>query len=135
MGLLSWIGIGKEIAEPIKAASDLYTTEKARIAAETNLELVQQQRGLKQLDNNKIMLIANSVFQSGWQPLTGWTAGFCLALYWVPQLFIANIIWARECLNMGHVIPFPIDPSDIMNLIYLLFGFGTYHLAKKKLIG
>jgi hypothetical protein len=135
MGLLSWIGIGKELAAPVDAVSNLYTTDKARIEADTNLETAQQQRGLKQLDNNRLMIMSGKVFESAWPALTGWTAGFCLALYWIPQLFIANLIWAEECLDAGRVIPFPIDPSDLFHLVYLLFGFGTYNLAKKKLIG
>jgi hypothetical protein len=135
MGILSWLGIGSELVKPIEAVSNLYTTDKARIIADTGLELAQQQRGLKQLENNRIMAMASSMFQSGWQPLIGWTAGFCVALYYVPQLLIADLIWSIECFETGHITPFPIDPTDILNLVYLLFGFGTYHLVKKKLIG
>ncbi len=135
MGILSWIGLGSELAKPIDAASNLYTTDKARIIAETGLETAQQQRGMKQLENNHVMALASNMFQAGWQPLIGWTAGFCIALYYVPQLFIADLIWSIECLDARHVQPFPIDPTDILNLVYLLFGFGTYHLVKKKMIG
>ena len=131
---MSWIGLGADIAKPIDAVSNLYTTDKARIAAETSYEAVTQKRGLAQLENNRLMAIAGNLFESSWQPLIGYTAGFCVALYYVPQLIVANVIWAQECIDTGHVIPFPIDPSDILNLVYLLFGFGTYHLVKKKIL-
>jgi len=134
MGIMSWIGLGADIAKPIDAVSNLYTTDKARIAAETSYEAVTQKRGLAQLENNRLMAIAGNLFESSWQPLIGYTAGFCVALYYVPQLIVANVIWAQECIDTGHVIPFPIDPSDILNLVYLLFGFGTYHLVKKKIL-
>ena len=42
MGLLQWIGLGSEIAKPIDAVSNFYTTDKARIEAETKLEEVIQ---------------------------------------------------------------------------------------------
>lgn len=135
MGILSWIGLGSELAKPIQAMSDLYTTDKARIIADTGLELAQQQRGIKQLENNRLMVLANNFYQGGWQALVGWTAGFCVALYYIPQLIIADLIWSLECIDSGHVLPFPIDPADILNLVYLLFGFGTYHLVKKKMLG
>jgi len=132
---MSWIGLGGELAKPIQAASELYTTDKARIVAETGLETAQQQRGLKQLDNNRIMALASNMFQSGWQPLIGWTAGFCVALYYIPQLVVVNLEWSLQVLESHEITPFPIDPTDILNLVYLLFGFGTYHLVKKKLLG
>jgi hypothetical protein len=74
-------------------------------------------------------------FESLWQPLLGWTAGFCVALYYIPQLVVVNLEWSLQVLETHEITPFPIDPGDIMNLVYLLFGFGTYHLAKKKLLG
>lgn len=135
MGLLSWIGLGEELAKPIDAASKFYTTDKERLDAENKLVLAGERRGLAQLENNKLMTVAGNVFQGSWQPLVGWTAGFCIALYWIPQLLIANLLWAQQCLDSGKVVPFPIDPTDILNLVYLLFGFGTYHLIKKKMLG
>jgi hypothetical protein len=135
MGILKWLGIGADIAKPIEAVSSLYTTDKERLKAEAELESVIQKPQLQRLDINQIFASAESFFNNGWQSLTGWTSGFCIALYWIPQLVIANIIWASECFTQHKVIPFPIDPSDLFHLIYLLFGFGTYHIAKSKLLG
>lgn len=135
MGFLSWIGLGAELAKPIDSVSNLYTTDKARLEAEKDLTEVAQKPRLAQLENNRIMALASNGFESLWQPLLGWTAGFCVALYYIPQLLVVNLVWAEEVLETHKITPFPIDPSDIMNLVYLLFGFGTYHIAKKKLIG
>jgi len=135
MGLLNLIGLGADIAKPIDAVSKLYTTDKDKIAAQTAYEEVTQKRGLAQLENNRIMAMATNGFESLWQPLIGWTAGFCIALYYIPQLIVVNLEWTLQVLETHQFIPFPIDPTDILNLVYLLFGFGTYHLAKKKFIG
>jgi hypothetical protein len=135
MGLLNFLGLNTDIAKPIEAISDLYTTDKAKLAAEAALEEVMQKRGLSQLENNKIMLMASNGFESLWIPLIGWTSGFCVALFYIPQLIVVNLEWSLQVLETHQITPFPIDPTDILNLVYLLFGFGTYHIAKKKLLG
>jgi hypothetical protein len=135
MGWMDWIGAGKAISEPIKAVGDLYTTDKARIEAEAKLEEVLQKPVLSQIENNKLQTISGKLFESSWQPLIGWTSGACVALYYVPQLITINYIWINNCLYENAVLPFPMQPDDILNLVYLLFGFGTYHIVKKKVLG
>ena len=133
MGLLNFLGIGKDIAQPIEAVSKLYTTDKERLEAEKNLADVVQRPALAQIENNKLLILTGKLFNSGWQPLIGWTSGACVFMYWVPQLCIANYIWANQCLALGEVTKFPIAPDDIYNLVWLLFGFGGYSLIKKTL--
>lgn len=133
MGLLNWLGIGEEIAKPIDAVGRLYTTEENRLNAEANLTDIEQKPRLAQLEINQVMASSNHWFESLWQPLIGWTSGFCVFLYWVPQLLITNYIWASGCLTYHQVIPFPIQPDDIYNLVWLLFGFAGYTVVKKAL--
>lgn len=133
MGLLKFLGLGDEIAKPIDAVSKLYTTDKERLEAEKNLTDVMQRPQLAQLENNKLLILTGKLFNSGWQPLIGWTSGACVFLYWVPQLMIANWVWSQQCFMQGEVVKFPIAPDDIYNLVWLLFGFGGYSLIKKKL--
>ena len=133
MGILGWLGVGKELAEPIKAVGELYTTDRERLDAQARKIEVSEKPRLAQIENNRLMVISGNIFASSWQPLVGWTAGLCVFLYWVPQLLIANLVWAQECLELGTVMPFPILPEDIYNLVWLLFGFAGYHVIKKKL--
>lgn len=133
MGLMNWLGIGSEIAKPIDAIGNLYTTDKARLEAEKDFQTELNKPMLAQLKNNEIMASSTSWFNSGWQPLTGWTAGFLVLLYYAPQIVVDLIVWSSECFASGYVSPFPMDPKDILNLVYLLFGFGGYHLINKKL--
>lgn len=132
MGIMKWLGIGKEIAEPIEAVSKLYTTDKERLDAEAKLEEIVQKPVLAQLNTNAIMAAAQSIFVSGWQPLIAWTAGFLVLIYYCPQIIITTWVWGKACFLSGVVSPFPMKPDDILNLIYLLFGFGTYSLVKRK---
>lgn len=133
MGILQWIGLGTEIAKPIEAVSNLYTTDKAKIEAQANLEEITQKPIIAQLANNTIMASSKYFFESAWPSLIGWTSGACVALYYIPQLLVVNYEWARNVLTTHTIMPFPIDPTDILNLVYLLFGFGAYHIVKKKL--
>lgn len=123
---------GKIISETVKAVGDLYTTDKARIEAETNFESVMQQSVIGQQEINKTLAASLYFFNSGWQPLVGWSAGFLILLYWAPQLIVANWIWMNNALALGQVDTFPIKPDDIMNLVWLVFGFGGYSLIKHK---
>lgn len=133
MGIKDWFGLGDAVAKPLDAVSNLYTTDKARIAAETEYQKVVQQPQLAQLENNRIFAMSKELFNSGWQSLIGWTAGFLVLLYYFPQLTVATYVWSKYCINAGHVTPFPIKPDDILNLVYLLFGFGAHNLIKSKL--
>ena len=136
MGIADWLGISsaiKSAADPIKAVGDLYTTDKARIEAETELQKVVQKPQLAQLDTNKVFASSESFFKSGWSPLLGWTCGFLILVYYLPQIVIATYVWWGACLDTGIVKPFPIKPDDILNLVYLLFGFGAHSIVSKKL--
>jgi hypothetical protein len=135
MSLFDWLGWTEGLSKPIDSIGKLYTTDKDKLEAQKNLEEVMQKRGLAQLENNKIMIGSANLFEALWPALIGWTSGACVALYYIPQLIIANIIWTMNCIEVHKVIPFPIDSGDILNLVYLLFGFGTYNLVKKKVIG
>jgi hypothetical protein len=133
MGIFGWMGLGKEIAEPINAVGNLYTTDKARLEAESKLEDVLEKPVLAQLETNKVLAASAHLFDSGWQPLIGWTCGFLVLMYYAPQIVIITYVWGRLCLETGVVTSFPMKADEILNLVYLLFGIGTYSIAKKKL--
>lgn len=132
MGILDLFN-GKTIPDTLNAASNLYTTDKARLEAEGKLEEIEQKPQLAQLNNNAIMAAASSFFNSGWQPLIGWTAGFLVLIYYFPQIMIITYVWGLECVRTKVVSPFPMKPDDILNLVYLLFGFGVQSIARKMI--
>lgn len=131
MGIKDWLGLGDTIAKPIKAVSDLYTTDKARLEAQTKHEEVIQKPALSQLEINKTLAMSSILFNSGWQPLIGWTSGFLILLYYAPQIIIITIVWGNTCLDTGIITPFPMKPDELLNLVWLLFGFGGYSLIKR----
>lgn len=133
MGIMNFLGLGSDIAKPIEAVSDLYTTDKARIEAEANYETVAQKPRLGQLSNNAIMAASTHFFNSGWQSLIGWTSGFLILFYYLPQIMIITYVWAIQCLATNIIYPFPMKPDDLLNLVYLLFGFGVHSILQSKI--
>lgn len=134
MGVSDWFGIGnavKSAADPIKAVGDLYTTDKARIEAEAKREEIVQRPQLAQLETNKLLAASKYFFNSGWIPMIGWSCGFLILSYYLPQIMIATYVWGNTCIDTGIVKPYPIKPDDILNLVYLLFYGGAHHIADK----
>ncbi len=132
MGLMNWLGMGKDIAEPIRAVGDLYTTDKARIEAQEKLEATQQKPQLAQLENNRLLVISGKFFNSGWLALLGWTCGLLILLYYAPQIIIITYVWGRQCIESGVATPFPMKSDEILYLVYLLFGVGGIGAIKNK---
>lgn len=125
--------IGSQVKEATTGISSLYTTDKERLEKEKELLEVLQKLPLNTQDLMKEAIKTNNFFFYGWPSLVGWSAGACVALYYIPQLFITNYIWMQTCFAKHIIIPFPMAPDNINNLLYLLFGFGSYHLIKHKI--
>lgn len=133
MGILNWIGLGKDLAEPINAVGNLYTTDKERLEAQAKLQDVIQKPQLAQNETNKIFAMSKILFNSGWIPLLGWTAGFLVLLFYAPQIIIITYVWGIECIKTGNPEPFPMSSDDILNLVYLLFGMGGLGIVRNKI--
>jgi hypothetical protein len=123
---MDWLGAGKAISEPIKAVGDLYTTDKARIEAETKLQEVLQKPTLAQLDINRILASSADLYKSGGIALITWTCGFLIWLYYCPQIVIMLWIWGHKCMIAGIISPFPMRPDELLNLVGLIIT-GKVH--------
>jgi hypothetical protein len=135
MSFLGWLGltkgIGKDIAQPIDAISNLYTTDKARLQGEKELTEIEQRPQLAAIDLNKIFAASSNFFNSAYIPLLGWTCGFLILIFYAPQIIIITYVWGMNTIHSGIVTQFPMSPNDLLHLIGLLFGVGMHSLAKK----
>ncbi len=125
-------GGGDQLAKPIEAVGNLYTTDKARLEAEKDLAEVTQKPQLAQLDINKVYAQSTSFFNSGWIPVLGWTCGFLVLLYYAPQTIISTYVWGLKAIQTGNVDKFPMSPNDLLYLLGLLYGVGTHSLVKRN---
>lgn len=137
MGFFDNIGIGKAIAAPIDAIGGVLdkvvTTDKDRANAEQVMALIRQNPMLWQVTLNQLNAQSDRWFDSGWRPFIGWIGGVCVGFYFLPQFSIAAYLWVTMCIAKSTILPYPISADQLMELVWLLLGFGAYHIADKKI--
>lgn len=138
MGIKDWLGIGSEIAKPIEAVGDLYTTDKARLEAtaklteaQTKLTEVSQKPQLAFLEVDRILSMSSDFFKSSYIPMAGWTAGFLLLVYYLPQLVVMHYVWAKASIEAGRCSPFPMKPDDLLQLVYIMCAGGVHSILTR----
>jgi hypothetical protein len=132
MSILNWLGIGKEISQPIEAIGTLYTTDKERIDAETKLKEVTQKPQLATIDLQKIYASSAIFFNSAYIPMLGWTCGLLILIFYAPQILICTYVWGANAIHSGTVDKFPMQSSDLLYLLGLLYGVGAHSIVKKN---
>lgn len=138
MGILDILGgtTGEAIAKPIDAIGNVLgkvvTTDKDRLAAEQAMEILRQHPQELQVEINKLEAQSREFFVSGARPSIIWICAVCISLYWIPQFLIADYLWLIQCLQQNKLLPFPINASDLMQLVYLILGLGGYRSLEKK---
>lgn len=137
MGILDLIGIGNAISKPIEAVGSVLdkvvTTDKDRSNAEQVMALIRQNPMLWQAVLNNFNATSSRFFDSSWRPFIGWVGGLCIALYFIPQFSFAAYLWVSLCTAKHEIIPYPIKADQLMELVWLLLGFGAYHIADRRL--
>lgn len=109
---------GSSIAEPINAISDLLDRITLTDAqkAEANHALALLNAGSSPINKAKAFLIV--------------ICDVCMALYWIPQIVIADYFWVKECFVAGALIPCKFDPTEIIALLLSALGLTLIHYKK-----
>ncbi len=138
---MSWLAsifgsnAGAAIAAPIDAIGNafdkIFTSDEERSKADFVLEKLRQRPSELQIELNKIEASHRSIFVAGWRPYIGWVCGVALALYFIPQYAIASYLWLTMSLNAGHIVPYPVDPKGLFELVLALLGLGTLRTIEK----
>lgn len=129
-------GDGDAVAKPVDAVGEafdkIFTSEEERMAAQAVLVKLKQNPLEWQVALNKIEAQSSNLFKSGWRPFIGWTCGFSLALFYIPQFGTAAIIWVITCVSTGQVVPYPVtNISGLMELVIGMLGFGALRTLEK----
>jgi len=115
-------GLAKDIRYAI--TGDISPEKKAELIAKTNeLETRvtegQIKIGIAEAQNKHL-------FVSGARPYIIWIAGTSIGMYFIPQYFMAAILWARSCWLAKEMLAFPIpEPAGLIELVGLLLGLGA----------
>lgn len=134
MGILNLLGLG-QVAAPIEAVgsvlNELFTSDAEKLTAQELLERLKQNPQQWTFELNKLNAGDIRLFNSGWRPFVGWVCGICVALYYIPQFVLADYLWFTMCLAKKTIVDFPINPDSLMQLLWLMLGFGAYRTVEK----
>lgn len=129
MGILNILGLGDASAKPIEAIGNVidkaFTSDAERLSAQELLERLRQNPQMWAAELNKINASDSRLFNSGWRPSIGWVCSFSLALYYIPQFILAAYLWCKMCIDADKLLPYPIDPTSLIELVGVMLGFGT----------
>lgn len=127
--------IGNVAASPIKAIGNvfdkLFTSDEERLKAKAVLEKLKQHPSELQVELNKLEAQHRSIWVAGWRPFIGWVCGISLGCFFIPQFILAAYLWMDMCLKMHKIVPYPVTPSGLHELVYALLGLGLYRTFEK----
>lgn len=127
MGVGSFLGIGKEVAAPIKALDELFTSDDERLTRQEALERISQNPALWQTETNKEEAKHSNVFVAGWRPFIGWICGCGLAYHFIVQPIILLIFAV-----FGFDVKPPVfDMETLFTLLFGLLGLGGLRTIEK----
>lgn len=126
MGLLSFLGVGKQATDGITALGNvfdkMFTSDEERAQAEAVLTKIAQQPHLLQAEINKIEASHRSIFVAGWRPFIGWVCGAGLAF---PFLVNPLLQWFT-----GEPGP-QMQVDALTTLVMALLGLGGLRTVEK----
>jgi len=138
MGLAKLLGlnVGEQIAQPITAIGNMFdellTSDEEKLAGKAVLAKIAQHPDIVNGEINKVEAQHRTTFVAGWRPYIGWVCGTSLALYYIPQFIVANIIWIKLCMATNSVVGFPIaEINGLTQLVYAMLGLGTLRTVDK----
>jgi len=134
MGILGAI-IGNGAKQPIEALGNvfdqLFTSDEEKLQAEAILTKIAQQPHILQAEINKIEAGHRSIFVAGWRPFIGWVCGASLGAYFIPKFMLASVLWVRISWAAQELQAYPVDGSDLMQVVFALLGLGGLRTVEK----
>ena len=134
MGWISALfGGGKDPIASIGGILDeLVTSDEERAAADMLMEQVKNKPKLAAIALNTAQARHKNWFVAGGRPALLWVAAIGLFQFYVPQYTMAAILWTRLSWNAQEILPYPVTPEGLLELVALAIGLGTIrHFGKK----
>ncbi len=137
---MSWFS---EVTDPISSTSELikntgnaidelFTSDDERNTAEILKAKIKQNPRAWAHQLNVINAQSRRWFDSGWRPALGWVGAIGLFLYYIPQYFLAAVLWVRMCWDADVLVPYPVTADGLMELVGLLIGGMVVRGLDKK---
>ena len=134
MNILSKI-IGGGIAEPIEAVGNvihkLFKSEEEKLTHMEVMARLAAKPREAQAEINKLEAQHRSIWVAGWRPGIGWVCAICLAFYFIPQFVVGTYLWAKMCLAAQALYPYPVDASQLFEIVVALLGLASLRTVEK----
>lgn len=109
---------GSSVSEPLKVVSDLIQsmtlTEAQKAKANHALALLNAKSS--PINKSKAFLI--------------FICDICMALYWIPQIIMADYFWIKASFIAGKLTPCKFDPTEIITLLVSALGLTLIHYKR-----
>lgn len=134
---MSWLAsiFGSAAAAPIDAVGNildkLFTSDEEKLTKKAIMQELALKPSLAQVELNKVAAQHRSIFVAGGRPFIMWVCGVSLALYFIPQYAIGSYLWLIMSLKAQHLMPYPVEPKGLFDLVLALLGLGLYRTAEK----
>lgn len=128
MGILSALGIGKEVGDAaggiIGALDNLFTSDEEREEAKRLMALVQDKPHQDQRDMLKNLSLTAGKWS--WHNALGWIASISIGMYFIPQYALAAMIWVKASwgADLYSMPPFPASADGLMELVVAMLGLA-----------
>lgn len=85
-----------------------------------------------QIDLNKQEAQHRSIWVAGWRPFIGWVLGLGLFFYYPVRFAVATWLWAKEVIESGLLIDYPIDAADMIQMVLAMLGMAGLRSYEKR---
>jgi hypothetical protein len=128
MGMLSFLGIGKEVGDAAtgigQVLDNLFTSDEEREEAKRLMAQVQDKPHQDQRDINKAL--AQKAGKWSWHNALGWIASISIGMYFIPQYALAAVLWIQAAwgADIYSMPPFPASADGLMELVVAMLGLA-----------
>lgn len=130
---MSWLGIGKEIADPVEAVGNaldkILTSDEEKAHGQAVMAEIRQKPQILQAEINKVEAQHRSVFVAGWRPAVGWMGVAGLGWHYIGHPMAAFLL---QVVSPETPVPPLGDTSELQSLVIALLGIGAYRSFDKS---
>lgn len=108
-------------AERLQLKNDNYRDETARFKEENRANILNAQANVEEAKRG-----------FGWRTLLGYVVDVSVGMYFIPKYTLAAIFWTKLCWSTGTLHPYPVDSTELIQLVMTMLGFGGIKAWEKK---
>ena len=122
---------GQGVGHVANGLDKLFTSDDERLSRAEIRAKIEAAPHVVMGEISKIEAASRSLWVSGWRPCIGWVCGVSIALYFIPQYMTGAYMFVDTYLSTGEIIPYPVEPKAVLELVFSLLGLGALRTVEK----